>query len=365
MAGAATSSTRIVFLMDSFKRATAGTEKQLLHLIDGLDRTRFTPELVLLRDSEFAATLASRLPVQVLDVTSMKQPGAWLRLWRWSRRLARERRAVVHIVFNDAAVIGPLFAKLGGAAVVGWRRDMGYWYTPGLLRALRFVNRFVDVIVGNSDAVRQNVIAKERVRPERTDVIPNGYDLRAELPPAPNRDVPVIGIVARLRAVKRHADLIRAFAAVVARFPAARLHIIGDGPLRGELEALSASLGLNRAVEFRGETDHVEPEIERLSVGVLCSESEGFSNALIEYLASGVPAVVTAVGGNPEVIVDGDNGYLVPVGDVDALAAALIATLERQAAGDDMRRAAFESSRRFEMSTMIQAYESLYARLAG
>jgi glycosyltransferase involved in cell wall biosynthesis len=269
-------------------------------------------------------------------------------------------------LFNDSAIVGPPMAKLGGAKVVVSRRDMGYWYTEGLLGALRVSNRFVDVLVANSEAVRENVVAHEHMPRARTRVVYNGYEIEpVETLPSIDAALPVVGIVARLREVKRHVDLIAAFKQVVGHYPCARLHIVGDGELRADLGRLVVEHGLVDAVSFLGESHAVHEQIRRFTVGVLCSESEGFSNALVEYLACGVPAVCTSVGGNPEIVRDGYNGFLVPVGAPDRLAAAIVRAIEVRSASDEMARNALQSAERYTLTHMIDQYAQLYLELAA
>lgn len=355
-------------LVDEYERPTAGTERQLLALIEGLDRTRYDVRLVVLRATPyFRDELARKLPCESLDIASILRFGTLVKLLRFAVSLRRQGPTIVHIFFNDSAVVGPPFAKLGGAKVVVARRDMGYWYTPFLLRLLRMANRWVDVLVANSEAVRANVIDKEHMPKERTHVIYNGYRLpeAAEPRAAAPGGAPVIGIVATLREVKRHADLIAAMPLVLEEVPEARLRIVGDGPLRSDLAADVARRGLTDRVEFAGEVQDPAAEIRTFAVGVLCSESEGFSNAIIEYLACGVPVVCTNVGGNAEIVRDGYNGYLVPVGDSSRLAAAIVTVLRARSSNDDLQRNALATAKRYSLESMIAEYDSLYGRLLG
>jgi glycosyltransferase involved in cell wall biosynthesis len=144
------------------------------------------------------------------------------------------------------------------------------------------------------------------------------------------QDAFVVGIVARLAKVKRHDLLVKAFS----RLPAdSHLVIAGDGPEEPALRQLAATLDVSSRVHFLGRQPAGGHSAAAFDVGVLCSDSEGFPNAVVEILAKGVPVVGAAVGGVPDVVRDGQNGLLVPKGDEVALAAAL-----RDLRSDPVRR---------------------------
>ena len=143
--------------------------------------------------------------------------------------------------------------------------------------------------------------------------------VRAALGIAP--DAPVVGTVGRLAEVKQQGVLIRAFAQVLPAFPAARLLLVGDGPLRAELEGLAGSLGLGGAVLFAGYQSNPERYLAAMDVFVLPSRAEAMPLVIPEAWAAGRPVVASRVGGIPELIADGKTGLLVAPGDVDGLAA--------------------------------------------
>jgi glycosyltransferase involved in cell wall biosynthesis len=229
---------------------------------------------------------------------------------------------------------------------------MGFWQTPRTLAASRFVARFVDRYVVNSFAVRERVADNERVSREKIEIVRNGYSapapdgIEAERKRAADalpHGGPLVGIVANVRPIKRIDTLIRAFGRVASRHPAARLAIVGadgdtaqsPGSIAG-LRRLAASLGVDERVTFTGAVDVAQAFVERFDVAVLCSESEGLSNAIIEYMAAGKPVVCTDAGGNPELVQEGVNGFLVPVGDDAALASRIVALLDDSATAQRM-----------------------------
>lgn len=363
---------KMLFVIDYLSGTRGGTEGQLLTLIRGVARHGLAPQLAALQSTEYTrSSLDLGCPVSALDITRVLRLRSLVRLIRFAWWVRRERIELVHVFFNDSAMIIPWFAKLGGSKVIASRRDMGYWYTRGNLRLLRMANRFVDRFIVNSRAVAEHVMRRERVPGDRIRVIYNGYPFGSEEDPplegfretlGIGPDDPVIGIVANLRPVKRHADILRAFAIVTRRFPRAHLLLVGSGPLEGELRLLATELGL-RTVHFLGSLSHVIPVVKHFQVGVLCSESEGFSNALIEYMACGVPSVCTNVGGNPELIHDGVEGYLVELGDIPALASRIVTLLADPGLARTMGDRARARVEEYTLERMVSAHLESYAEI--
>lgn len=364
---------RVLFVADEIVTAGAGTESQLLRLIAGLSGSRFEPHLAVFRQSDFVASGGVPCPVHHLDIARIATPVSLPRLVGLARLVRRLDAAVSHTWFNDAAIAAPAFCRLAGARVVGSRRDMGFWYTGPILKALCVGNAFVDVIVTNSDAVRANVHRREGFPLERIAVIGNGHALgRFSAAPAPRLrerlGIPVgdaiIGMVANLNARKRHADLVSAVARVRGNGWPAHVILVGSGPEHTALTEQAASLGVAEAVHIvEGVTDAV-PLVKHFDVAVLCSESEGFSNALLEYAFCQRPIVCTNVGGNPELIRHDVSGLLLDVGNVAGLASALTSLL---ADGDRARAlgsAAEQTARAgFSAEAMAAAHLALYDRL--
>ena len=352
---------KIMYLVDYFGGPQAGTEGQLLQLIQHLDRSRYEPAITLLRSSAYVERNPFSYPVKVLGVTRLASVRSILTVLRFALNLRREGYRLVHCYLNDVSLIAPPLLRLFGIHVVVSRRDMGFWYTPGKLAVLRLVSLFVDRYVANCQAVGKVVQQWEWVPSRKISVIYNGL-----LPLAANSGEavqtldlpgvlgqgPVVGIVANLKPIKRIDVLIRAFGIAHAHCPTAHLLVVGkDGPsarghsMREDLEDLASSLGIRNQVIFTGGVDDPAPYINRFTVAVLCSESEGFSNAIIEYMRAGRPIICTDTGGNPELVQDGSNGFLVPVGDADALADRLVKLLSDSALALRLGEAARETVR--------------------
>jgi L-malate glycosyltransferase len=166
--------------------------------------------------------------------------------------------------------------------------------------------------------------------------------------------------ISNFRPVKRVLDCVRILAEVVKRVPA-RLWMVGDGPDRGPAERLARDLGVHRHVEFLGKQDHVERLFPQVHVLLLPSEMESFGLAALEAMACGVPPIATRVGGVPELITDGVDGFLESVGEIDAHAARAIELLTDPVLHQRMSRAARRTAvERFATSRIIPEYERYY-----
>jgi len=328
---------KVMFLADTYANPYAGTEGQLRMLIEGLDRSRFIPSMAVFRSSEYIEKNGFFCPIEVLNVGSMASFASLRKLCVFARRIKHDGFSIVHIFFNDASIIAPVFLKLFGLKVIISRRDMGYWYTPAILALLKINRCFVDHAVVNSQAVKKITAACERIDADKISVIYNGYE---------NNEVPiqekavadlfvksgitgehkVIGLVANIRSIKRIDDVIHAMPKILAGIPNARFVLVGAGDNSG-LTALAKELKVSHAVWFAGHQSEPKAFMRRFDVAVLCSESEGFSNAIVEYMKCHNPVVCSNVGGNSEIVVDGETGYLIQMGNVNALAEKVTAIL--------------------------------------
>ncbi|MBW2742422.1 MAG: glycosyltransferase family 4 protein [Deltaproteobacteria bacterium] len=197
-------------------------------------------------------------------------------------------------------------------------------------------------------------------------VIYNGIDFNKFNTRPMNDGRPVtVGLVANLnRKVKKVDIFLRAAALVAETRNDVKFYIIGDGILKNELMNLSKKLGLNNQVVFTGRSRNIEKDLKLIDIGVNTSETEGFSNVILEYLASGIPVVATDVGGNREIIVEGQNGYLFSVNDNRALAQKLDLILDDPAIYARLRDKCRRSLRgRFENSVMVKHYETFFRNI--
>jgi glycosyltransferase involved in cell wall biosynthesis len=362
-----------MYLMDGFDYAQGGTEGQVVQLIKYLDRSRYDPYITFLRPSEYIATNGFVCRVFVLNLWKLASVSTFGKFLWFGWHLRSNGYRLVHCFFNDVSIIAPPLLQLFGLRILVSRRDMGFWYSPLRLTLLRLVSRCVSRFIVNSSAVKHVVHEGEWVPEENISVIYNGYVEGEKSAAAGGEQIdglvkggPIIGVVANLSRIKRLDVLVRAFAALSSRHQEANLVIVGDyqqeeaRAIFEELNCLALQLGVQRLVTFTGSVVDSFRYINLFTVAVLCSESEGFSNSIIEYMQAGKPIVCTDTGGNPELIEDGVTGFLVPVGDVDALAKRIEMLLLDRELAQRLGERARVSARAYSHVRMVDEHMALY-----
>jgi glycosyltransferase involved in cell wall biosynthesis len=300
-------------------------------------------------------------------------------------RVIRDHRPhVVHTHTAKAGTLGRLAAILSGVPIrvhtFHGHVFEGY-FSPARTRTFlaieRALARRTDQILAVSESVRRELLALGIGRPEQVSVVPLGLELerfarapehrgelRREL--GVEADTPLIGIVARLVPIKAHEVFLAAAVRIAERVPRCRFVVVGDGERRRELVDLARRSGLGERIHFLGWRADLERIHADLDVAVISSRNEGSPVALIEAMASGLPVVATAVGGVPDLVVDGENGRLVAVDDAAALAAAAVALL----AEPERRRALGAAGRarvlsRHGAERLVADIDRLYDGLIG
>ncbi len=364
---------KIAYIIDSIN-PVAGTEKQIIQMLQNLNEDLFDTKLICLRKPS-AGLKIDKKPFEYVELDlnkliSLKALGKLIWLISYLRK---ESIDIVQTYFFDGAIIGVLAAKIARVGkIISCRRDVGFWYDRKILRILILLNRFVDKFLVNSEAVKESIINHERVLPSKIDVIYNGVDLgrideeevadiREEFQDILESDK-VVGIIANLNRVVKRVDLfVRAAADVVGRLRNVKFLILGGGELEVELRKLARDLNVENTVIFGGMKTNAISYIKGFDVGVLTSDSEGFSNAILEYMAVGIPTIATSVGGNRELIENGRTGFLVPRGDYKAIAREICSLLSdngsRAQIGKEARRVVRE---KYSWETKIHEIESYY-----
>ena len=327
---------KIAYLIDTISSQKAGTEKQLMGIIKRIDRASFEPYLICLWRSPWMEQNKLPCKVFVLDYTGFIKLNFIGVIKRLLDLLKQEQFHIIQTFFEDSIFVGYLGKMLSREKplLLSSRRDTGLgsdepWYRSFYRVVLPVVNRGFDGIVANGDNVREYVARRERTSPDKIKVIHNGIALpdHIEQKPPIFRDTQAelwIGIVANLKPVKRIDVFLRAMARLrmISDKMDFKAVVVGEGPEAERLQKMAGELDLLSTVYFAGAVNNVIAYLQNLDIGVLCSDREGFSNSILEYMACGLPVVVTSVGGNPE-LVDNTNGFCVPSGDPEALAEAI------------------------------------------
>ena len=312
---------------------SGGSERQLTETAKALHRSGWNVHVGCFHDSGIRAQEPREAGVTVVrfPVRSFVSMSGVAGLAAFGRYVVRHRIALTHsfdIPMNIfGAFAGRLFAR---PLVLSSQRSHRTLRTSGELRLLRMTDRVVNGIVVNCEAVRRHLIADEGVRPELIRVCYNGIDTNKF---SPARDTPrpepiadaaiVIGTVCVLRPEKGLNVLLEAFVQVRRAACGVKLVFVGSGPMRDELQASADRLGVAADVVFQPATPDVTRWLNAMDIFVLPSRSEAMSNSLMEALACGAAAVASDVGGNPELVRDGQTGLLFPSEDANALAGQL------------------------------------------
>ncbi len=366
---------RVLFVTNRLDRG--GAERHLSMVLPDLRAQGVQAELfVLERGGELeAATAAAGVPVYgpVKSANSARHLLTASTSLLWHLRITRPD--IVHFFLPKPYLLGSLMAMVAGCQTRFMsRRSLSNYQLkhPWLARLERWIHRGTSVLLGNSQAVVDELVL-EAGSPSRVGLIRNGVIVPAEtdveawrklrLSLALSDDALVVAIVANLIPYKGHADLLNALGAIGGRLPQNwRLLIIGrDEGIGASLKAQAKSLGIGDHILWLGERSDASDLWNAADLGVLASHEEGFSNALLEGMAAGVPMVATAVGGNLDAIVDSESGRLVPPSDSVAMGQALLAlALDaglRQTMGRNARQ---RVETQFSQAACIERYLRLY-----
>lgn len=368
---------RIVHLVHSF--GIGGLENVIVQLINRLPPARFEHVvLALTTASEFRQRIV-RPDVRVIALN--KPPGHAVPMYPRMYRLLRELRPQVLHSCNLAALeVVPLAwlarVPLRVHAEHGWDVHDPQGCNPRYQRLRRVYRPFVSHYVAVSRDLDEYLGRAVGVPAQRRSLIANGVDTDTFAPArGARRAAPgcpfepgrhwLVGTVGRLQTVKNQPLLARAFARALQDNPAmrdaARLVIVGEGPLRAEVERVLADARMGDLAWLPGARDDVPEVLRSLDLFILPSQAEGTSCTLQEAMASGLPVVATAVGGTPDLVQDGITGHLVPPDDESALAAAIVhAFCEREAAARQGQAGRKYALRSFAIDTMVRQYQQLF-----
>ncbi len=366
---------KILYVID--KLEIGGTQRHLARLAAGLDRGVFEPRVCCLQGlGPVAEDIFSRdIPVSCLGLKRIYGVRAYAALRRLARHIEREKIDVVHSYLLSANIFGTWAANLAGLRALASKRDIGLETTRLQKRASRWVNRNAHIITANSQAVARHILEEGGAGGDKIKVIYNGIpDTCFNVPDRwtaaaslakhdtwrPDR--PTVGIVANLKPVENHAGFLKAASRLLEDVPDAQFLIVGDGPLRADLEAEAKSLGICDRTTFFGEAADPRPLLAVMDVFVLCSLHEGFPNALLEAMAAGKAVLATENGGAAEVVRHGRNGFLIDPRDTDSMAGAAARLLRsgslREASARDAR---WTVAAGFTIEQMVEQFEQLYA----
>jgi glycosyltransferase involved in cell wall biosynthesis len=328
---------------------------------------------------------ARRRGVTLLDVPALgrevgpRDLAALAQLWRLMRR---RRPAIVHTHTSKAGFVGRLAARLAGVPAIVHQPHGHIFYgyygprrTSMYVALERLAARWTDRIVTLTDRGTAEHLARGIGRPAQYRTVPSGVPTAALRAAAPTRsaartrlhippDAFLIVGLGRLVRVKGFDLLVAALPAIAAAVPSTRVVLIGDGPERGALEAQADALGVRARLTVLGATPDVGVCLAAADVLAAPSRNEGMGRALVEAMALGVPVVGAEVGGIPAIVADRETGWLVPPGDAEALAEALIELGRDEALAVKLGATAAARAELFSSDVANAAMRAVYDELA-
>lgn len=363
--GRSTSLPGIFLMINSFE--TGGSERQFVELARALHPAVYRVNLGCLQPK--GGLHRGLGPVQHFGLGgSLYRLQSMRTRYRLAAYLRRSQLAIAHAFdyYTNLTLIPA--AKLARTPVViGSQRQLGDLLTPTQRRAQLAMFRWADCVVCNSQAAAGRLI-QAGLRPDQLAVIGNGLPPAAfaEAAPLAGRRPGFlrVGMIARMNArSKNHRILLELTARLRNRLRNFEVVLVGDGPLRPELERQAQELGISELVRFLGDRQDIQAVLASLDATVLPSSSESLSNAVLESMAAGVPVIGSDVGGNVELI-GKDRGILVPLNDVDALEAALLQIAADLPLRETLSRNAKKfAQENFTIERMRQKHEELYDEL--
>jgi len=372
----------VLQLIDSFEQG--GSERQAIQLTELLhDSGRFSLRLATLSPDgplkkEIAALNLRELPSFPLN--SFYDFNALRQLRRLVRYLKAARVDVLHTHDFYTNVFGMFAGALARVPVrIASRRETGGMRSASQQKAQSFAYKLAHQVLANSDAVRAQLLT-EGVRTDKVTVVYNGLELNRVRPQQALtktqclaalgldqnlRSRPLVTIVANMRlAVKDHSMFLSMARRVSEAVPAAAFLLAGEGDLLPSIRAQAAGLGLAANTFFIGRCDQLAELLAASDICVLTSQSEGFSNSILEYMAAARPVVATDVGGAREAVVEGETGYLVQSGDDVAMAERVVSLLRDTAKACTMGEQGYRVVKdKFSRAAQLQRTEELYDRL--
>lgn len=349
-----------------------GCERDLAKVAMGLDRSEFTPYVGCFKPDglRVGELRQAGIPIIALPVHSFRSMSS-LRAMLDMRRYIREYGIqLVHCFDVPTAMWGAPVSRIWGVPVVISQLSYRSLNTPAERKVLRLADRMSTRIVVNCLAMQRHMTQDEGAPEKKTYLCYNGVDTAifhpgpAVRPEKLNGASVVIGTIANLREEKGIDLLLKAYALLHKKVAGTKLFIVGDGPEMENLQNLARQLGVMEDTLFLIGKPDISNEMRMLDVFVLPSYSEAFSNALLEAMASGCAVVGSDIGGTPELIADGQNGFLFKCGSAEDLAAKLQTIVENGEQRARFQRVSADRARNeFSLERNLAGFRQLYLSL--
>jgi len=358
-----------------YKLEVGGAERIAITLAKGLDKTKFEPLFCCFKGGMLEQELFSS-GIQIYNLNKTNGFDFTL-LPRFINIIKKEKIDLIHTHTFSPNLWGRLAGVISGVPVVTTEHTVAAVKRPIQKVIDKVLSSFSAKIVAVSEVVRDSVIKEENILPDKVMTIYNGIDFNIPTYPADllekkrrelgiNNGSKVVVAIGRLEEPKGHEYLLQAAKVILNEFHNVQLLIVGDGYLKSELIRHTNDLGIRKDVIFSGRRNDISDILTMSDIAVLSSIREGFSIALLEYMACGKPIVATDVGGNSEAIITNKSGIIVPPANHLALAAGILKLLKDEPFAN---RLGMEAQKRysecFTLKHMVSGIEELYNSTLG
>lgn len=356
---------KILYMVDNLN--IGGAQTQLARLVNGLGDAEFDLRVLCLGDfHDSLIQLIGRERVAVFPMRCIWKPAFWISYGKVKQSIRANKPDIVHTYLNTSNVFGAYAARQARVPViVTSRRDMGHFRSNRIAAMERWSNKFCQKVVCVSEAVRQQTMSNERLDAGKAVVLYGGVNtevFRRTPGPCASGTKLKVGMVAAMdRPMKGHADFLKAAREVHQQNPTVEFILVGDGSLRAELERYVQQQDLGDVVIFKGQSADVQREMQDFDIFVMPSHSEGFSNAVLEAMAMGIPVLANALEGNLEILEDRETGLLVEPRNASQMAGLILHYADRPAelrAMGEKARAKIEGH--FTLKHMVERYKTFY-----
>ncbi len=367
----------ITYIIDSI--GWAGAQTHLISVLTNIDLEKFNVSVVCLRapGEQFDILEELNITSLVLNLENLMTPIETIKaIFKLHKFLRLNKTDVFQSYMFNPNLIASIMACIPWLRfkLITTRRDTGYWHQQHHWWLYRFMNLVTYKIIAVSSEVRLESIKNEKVSPKKIITIYNGIDLDVYSDKIFDRTKVrknfgikenefVFGMLAALRPEKRHELFIEAASKVIVTVPNAKFMVVGGGYAKtkeGIIESISKYKMKDKFL-LTGVLGNVVPALAAFDISILCSDTEGMSNSVLQSIAMSKATIVTNVGGNPEVIEDGVNGVLIPPNDSDSLAESMIELFENNQKRHEMEIQALNiATDKFNIYPIIKMLEAVY-----
>ena len=355
-----------------------GVEKTLISLLPHLEEKGFTVKVCTLYRKDILAKELEKIGIPVINIGMRARIDIDLKYLRGIFHLAefirKEKFHIVHTHLYRANTPGRIAAILARVPIIiANEHNVDSWKTFSQRRMDRFLAKFTDKIIAVSQKVKKFYVNEVGIPEDKLEVIYNGVDLKRFEKDFDKRkkrkelglplSSPLVGTIGRLQPQKDHKTFLKASSLILKKFPKVHFLIVGGGSLRDELEDFTKELKIEKNVHFLGERKDIEEILPLMDIFVLTSKREGFPITILEAMACGLPVVATSVGGCPELVEEGETGFIVSPKNPVLLSKRVINLLRNRALGGKMGQKAKKRANLFTIEKMGEYTTLLYNKL--